>query len=166
MRRDLQALEAGYDDEPMRIGPTSRVHPSFAALLGAAALGLAACGGGDDAVATTTNGSGGAPPLGVECGDDPWSCKAGETCWVASDYAWRCQAAGAAAQGDACKAVIGEASCGAGLLCIGADPAKGTCSPFCSATSAAHACPGGAACTTVKFTTPKKTEISASGCAP
>ena len=152
MRRDLQDLEAGYDDESMR---TRRFRFPAAALvavvLASASSSLVACSKGDDVVATTSDGTGGAPPLGPECGDDPWSCPDGQTCWVASDDAWRCQAAGAGVVGDGCKAIIGEPACGAGLLCIGADPTTGTCSPFCStADSGGHACSGGAACSGAK----------------
>ena len=172
MRRDLQALEAGYDARPMRSSrprlppPSPRRLAILGAVLAVATSALVACGGGDDVVDSTTTGQGGAPPRGVSCEADPWSCPAGQGWWVAPDYAWRCQAEGAGAVGGACKAIIGEAACAAGLLCIGADPTKGTCSPFCSPTDKAHGCSAGVSCATVKFATPKGSTISASGCAP
>jgi hypothetical protein len=139
---------------------------SIAVLLGASAL-IVGCGKGDDVVDSTSNGgAGGAAPLGPECGSDPWSCPSGQTCWVATDTTWRCQTAGAGTQGTACKAVIGEPACGEGLLCIGADPTKGTCEPACSTKDKSHGCAAGSACADVKFSTPKGVDLTASGCVP
>lgn len=125
-----------------------------------------ACGGKSTGDGSIAEGQGGAAALGPACGDDPWSCPAGQTCWVAAGATWRCQPAGAANEGEACKAVIGQPACAAGLLCVGADPAKGVCTSFCSSAGGGHACAGGAACAAVTLTTPDGKDVSAHGCAP
>lgn len=132
-----------------------------------AGMVLVACGSDDAGATSAASGQGGATPaLGPECADAPWSCLDGQTCWVATDDAWRCVAAGPAVEGAACSAVVGHAGCASGLLCVGEDPANGTCVAFCSLNDGAHACAGGAACALVTLTTPDHADVTAHGCTP
>lgn len=102
------------------------------------ACGVAACGGetGDSASGSGgSGGSGGGVPEAA-CGEHPRACMVGETCWFAAGGKFTCQPSGAGKTGEACTPVVGEPTCGDGLLCIklsGDD--GGACTPLCDPSS-------------------------------
>jgi len=74
---------------------------------------------------------------------DGSGCRAGDTCDLAGDGAWRCAPAGdAATEGAACDGLAGP-FCGKGLTCVGTLTGHGACARFCCDDAG---CPG-ATCT-------------------
>jgi len=86
------------------------------------------------------------------CNQNPFSCPAGQTCWVRSgpgDY--QCLSSGSGQSGDLCQPTEGTATCKDGLACIEPVDSPGqpaTCTPFCDS---AHPCPSGQSCTQATF---------------
>lgn len=103
---------------------------------------------------------------GVPCGDDPFKCKPGTTCWPTVDGGATCVASKAyKTKGTDCELLVGKSSCADGLVCItvekpldaGADTGKeaspmptseplSLCAPWCDDK---HPCPAGESCRTV-----------------
>lgn len=103
---------------------------------------ILACG--DDG----TSGSGGGGGSASSCAEDPFTCPAGQVCWIANaGKEFKCLNAGAASEGEACINYIDAPSCGEGLACLQLqDEDSGFCSPYCSTEDPAHACPEGRNC--------------------
>jgi hypothetical protein len=90
------------------------------------------------------NGSGNGP-----CNADPWNCPAGQTCSF-EGMGFACLNVGSGAEGDACMAVAGGATCGQDMLCVQlVGGGGGNCRRYCSATDACKACPTGFNCTPI-----------------
>lgn len=87
---------------------------------------------------------GGEPP---PCNTDPWSCEGEQTCWVTAEAdGFACMNPGPGAAGASCSLIAGSVGCDTGLFCF-----QDVCRPFCDPQDAAHACPDGLICTTVKI---------------
>jgi len=110
---------------------------------------LASCSSDDD---TSAGGSGGSTV--VPCNEDPWTCPAGQTCWVNEEQTgFECLNSGQGAVGEACVNYLGHPTCADGLACYqltGDD--GGTCSPYCDLGDPEHGCSAGAECNTLAFT--------------
>lgn len=100
------------------------------------------------------------PAAPAECNADPFSCPAGQTCWVSAKSTqasihYEClNSQKGAGKGSMCKNVPGAPSCDDGLACFataqtGTD--NGTCVPFCDAKTAGHACGAGEVCQTITY---------------
>lgn len=119
--------------------------------LGALALcAVAACSSSGSG--GTSSGTGGAAATG--CGDKPFDCPAGQTCWVADAQGSKleCLNSGPGKLGEECKNFAGQPSCADGLICFQLKSSSpGVCTPFCDLSDPAHACPNGGSCFTVSF---------------
>lgn len=105
--------------------------------------------GGDETSTPTGSGT-------VACNEDPWTCAASETCWVASDYSFQCMSAGTGVAGDPCAPEPGTVACAAGLTCVHlvpGDNSSTTCVPFCDPNDPARECATGV-CSMITFTRP------------
>src|SRR5689334_1962469 len=101
---------------------------------------MIACSSGGSDGSGGKGGKGGSKPAGT-CNTDPFSCPAGQTCWINSNSAFACLNSGPGKEGDACQNIIGSPTCGDGLACYAVGSPNGTCMPFCDPSSSAHACP-------------------------
>ncbi len=112
---------------------------------------LAACGGGGGS-SGGSGGAGGTAPAG--CGDKPFDCPAGQTCWVADTQGSKleCLNSGPGKLGDPCTNFAGQPSCGDGMLCFQTSgDAPGVCTPFCDPKDPAHACPNNGSCFIISY---------------
>jgi hypothetical protein len=105
-----------------------------------------ACSSDDD-----DDGSGGGA---AACNEDPWSCPAGQTCWLDANAAPTCLNSGAAQKGEACTPIAGNAACADDLFCFQAQgQATGTCLTFCDNTDPQHGCTAPEQCGTAAIPT-------------
>lgn len=132
----------------------------------AAAAWIGGCIVGDlDGGADDDRGGSSGPAPGVPCGDDPFRCAEGETCWPADDGARCVPSKDYKTKGEDCELLVGRSSCADDLVCITVqnpydagpvDPKKDTgpsptsvpvslCAPYCDD---AHPCGPGETCTT------------------
>lgn len=87
------------------------------------------------------------PEAALPCNEDPWSCPAGQTCWILSDGTASCINASSQKAGGDCNPVIGTTDCDVGLACIQPQGTNnGRCTEFCSTTDVNHKCPMGFTC--------------------
>lgn len=89
----------------------------------------------------------------VPCNQDPWSCPAGQTCWL-NDLAagtFKClNSAAGVAKGAACQNIVGSPTCGDGLACLQlVGGSTGACTTFCDRTKADRGCAAGEDCVQV-----------------
>lgn len=92
-------------------------------------------------------GEGGSIPAGP-CNEHPWTCPAGQTCWLdASATAYACLNSGQGTDGDTCMNYGGSPTCTDmhGCFQLQGQP-QGTCTPYCDNTDPQLACPGGRLC--------------------
>jgi hypothetical protein len=86
------------------------------------------------------------------CNDNPWSCPAGQTCWLDANVSAKCLNSGPGQEGDSCVSVAGSPACGDGLFCFQASSTTdGTCVPFCDNTDLEHGCTAPAQCGTAQI---------------
>jgi hypothetical protein len=68
----------------------------------------------------------------------------GTTCWAQdTSPTFACLKSGTGQYGDACQNLIGQATCGDGLMCLQTTNAGGKCVHYCELTGTAHACQSG-----------------------
>ena len=115
-----------------------------------AALSLVLCA----SVALTWPGCGNGDTVVNTCTDTPLSCAMGTTCWpVAASGAAACLPSKSyKMRGDDCELILGDTSCGDGMVCATAATLKGDgsvvqsfCTGWCNATSGAG-CVGDETC--------------------
>jgi len=86
------------------------------------------------------------------CNSDPFSCPAGQTCWVNAENKYACLNAGPGKKGDSCQSLIGAPTCGEGLVCLQTSTAgAGECVTYCDPSNPARACEGAEVCTSAVF---------------
>jgi hypothetical protein len=86
-----------------------------------------------------------APPP-PPCNEDPWSCQAGQTCWVDPQDTYQCLNQGPGELGQDCMLTIGTPTCKAALFCAAGGMDTPKCVPFCDNTDPNRACPEGMVC--------------------
>ena len=96
-------------------------------------------------------GEGGAGPTGP-CNEHPWTCPAGQTCWINdAATAYECLNSGTGQAGEQCWNYQGNPTCTDGLGCWQASASSpGVCVHYCSNSDPAHACPEGRLCPQVE----------------
>jgi len=105
---------------------------------------FAACSSEDSSGNTTTN---------TPCNQDPWSCPAGQTCWI-NDTAgtFKClNSAPGVEKGASCLNTVGAPTCGDDLVClqIVGGAGSGRCTTFCDPSKADRRCAAGEDCVQV-----------------
>lgn len=120
-------------------------------LILAGALGLLCLPATFAACSDETSGGGTSTGTGQQatCNEDPFSCPAGQTCWVdgtASEPFFQCLNSGMGQVGEDCMNYIGQPTCADGLTCFSVPGYPNVCTPFCDPSDPAHACPNGANC--------------------
>jgi hypothetical protein len=85
---------------------------------------------------SSEDGGSNAPGKDPGCGQDPWACGAGETCWpVSLDGHLECiNAPTDQVEGAPCQFIVNQAMCAPHLYCFPAaqNSTSGVCSPFCN----------------------------------
>jgi hypothetical protein len=118
------------------------------------ALFVVALAGGATVVACSSSSS---SSDNAQCNSNPWSCPAGQTCWLkdaSGNFACLNSAAGKN-KGDPCTNTVGLPSCGDAMACyqqLGAS--GGTCVAYCDNANAAHGCAAGETCQEVAVVLP------------
>lgn len=104
----------------------------------------------------------------IPCNVDPWSCPAGQTCWInAAADRFECFNGGVGQVGEACHNYAGEPTCGEYLACLQLEgAAEGKCTPYCDVQNPAHACPSGNSCQAFVFPTPAGEQFTLYLCSP
>ena len=96
--------------------------------------------------------TGGSTTPPAECWRDPWSCPAGQTCWLADNVSVACFNQGQGELFSDCDPFFGAPACEQGMFCLRLDQnLPGQCSPFCDPQDPNRACPENGRCLQVQL---------------
>jgi hypothetical protein len=116
---------------------------AIASIVGIAGVSVAAC-------SSSTS----SPNATGPCNTDPFSCPAGQVCWIKPGNSYACLTSGSHKKGDPCMPIQGSPDCADGLFCLQTAMApiqSPVCRSLCDPSTPGHACATGETCTPTTF---------------